>query len=109
MTVAARVAAWTIPKCPRGGVSIPTQLYPTVMPSSTIVDNQAPNGSAVAGLVGGAHLVNNVAAGPQGTSVAWCSAGVAAAVSFSHNDVYSGGPSPTPAVPTQRAATATSR
>ena len=62
--------------------------------NNTIVDNQAPNGSAVAALSGGAQLVNNLAVGSGGTSVVWCSAGAAPAISFSHNDVYSGGPSP---------------
>lgn len=62
--------------------------------NNTIMDNQAFNGSAVAGLGRGALLVNNILTGPSTSSAVWCSATAAPATVFSHNDVYHGGPSP---------------
>jgi parallel beta-helix repeat protein len=61
--------------------------------NNTIVGNEAPQGSAVAVETGPANLVGNIVVGPSGASAVACRADAPSRVTFSYNDITTGGPS----------------
>ena len=61
-----------------------------VLLNNTIVGNQAPTGSAVAGLSGGAKLAGNVVVGASATSLVHCVGNAPQSTMFTFNDVHNG-------------------
>lgn len=62
--------------------------------NNTVAGNQAPVGAALLLQEAGLTLINNVLAGPAGSSVVKCEGGAEGGTVFSHNDVYNGTASP---------------
>lgn len=78
-----------------GGVNVmATDTVPVpYLLNNTIVGNQAPQGSAVAVETGPANLINNIVVGPSGASAVACRADAPSKVTFSYNDITTGGAS----------------
>ncbi len=65
-----------------------------VLLHNTIVGNQAPAGSGIAGIKDGARLAGNIIVGGSSTSLVSCLGNAPASTTFTSNDVYNGTASP---------------